>query len=118
MPHPVDVYIKTFPKEVHKKLQEVRRVIREVAPGAEEVMGYGVPTFKLNGNLVHFAGYAKHIGFYPGPAGLTAFAKDIAKYKHAKGSFQFPLDAPLPLALIKKITKFRLKQNMEKIKNR
>jgi uncharacterized protein YdhG (YjbR/CyaY superfamily) len=112
MPNAIDAYIKTFPKEVQKKLQEVRRAIADVAPGATEAMGYGVPTFKLNGNLVHFAGYAKHIGFYPGAAGIAAFAKELESYKHAKGSVQFSLDQPLPLTLIKKITKFRVKQQL------
>lgn len=114
---PIDSYIAEFPEDVQKVLQKVRKTIAKVAPMAEEAMAYGIPTFKVNGNLVHFAGYNTHIGFYPSPAGLTAFKKEISKYKNAKGSVQFPLDQPIPYDLIEKITKFRLKQNLEKMKN-
>ena len=110
----IDTYIADFPKEVQKLLQEVRKTIHAAAPEAEEAIAYGIPTFKLNGNLVHFAGYKNHIGFYPAPSGLKAFQKEIAMYKSSKGAVQFPLDKALPLGLISKIVRFRVKENMEK----
>jgi uncharacterized protein YdhG (YjbR/CyaY superfamily) len=106
----VDAYIQTFPSDVQRLLRTVRATIRKAAPNAEEVISYGVPTFKLNGNLVHFAGFRKHIGFYPGPDAIVKFKKDIADYKSARGSVQFPLDEPLPVALITKVVKYRVKQ--------
>lgn len=106
-------YISGFPEHTQFLLLEVRRTIRNAAPNAEETMNYGIPTFKLKGNLVHYAGYKNHIGFYPGAGGIAAFASEISKYKNAKGSVQFPINEPLPLELIKKITKFRVAQNLE-----
>ena len=112
----IDEYIETFPAGVQKKLTELRNVIRELAPDAVEKISYQMPTFYLNGNLVHFAAYSKHIGFYPTPSGITNFEQDIAKFKHAKGSIQFPIEDPLPLDLIIKIVNFRIKENLSKKK--
>lgn len=111
----IDLYIANFPKETQKRLQQIRETIRKAAPEAEEKIGYGIPTFVWHGNLVHFAGYKHHIGFYPGAAGIVHFSKEMSAYKQSKGAVQFPLDKPLPLALVTKITKFRLKQNLEKV---
>ncbi|HEX5112300.1 MAG TPA: DUF1801 domain-containing protein [Saprospiraceae bacterium] len=110
----IDEYIAQFPKEIRDRLEQMRETIRKAAPEAEEAISYAMPTFKLNGNLVHFAGYKNHIGFYPAPDGIEAFKKEIAKYKWAKGSVQFPHDQKLPMALITKIVKFRVRQNKEK----
>lgn len=110
----IDSFIADFPKETQKLLQQVRETIQKAAPEAQETINYGIPTFKLNGNLVHFSGYKNHIGFYPGAAGIKAFEKEISKYKNAKGSVQFPLDQPIPFDLITRITKFRVQQNIEK----
>lgn len=112
----IDAYIAEFPPDVQKKLVEIRETIRRAAPKAEETISYAIPTFKLNGSLVYFAGYARHIGFYPGADGIAAFAGDLAAYKTSKGTVQFPLDEPLPSKLITKIVKFRVKQNLEKNK--
>lgn len=110
----IDQYIVTFPAEVQEKLQELRKTISEEAPDAEEAMKYAMPTFVLNGNLVHFAGYKHHIGFYPAPSGLKAFPEEIARYKNSKGAVQFPLDQPLPLDLVRRIVQFRVKENLTK----
>jgi len=109
----IDEYIAAFPKEIRDRLQEMRSVIRKAAPEAEESISYAIPTFKLNGNLVHFAAFKNHIGFYPTPAGIEAFRKELSRYEGAKGSVQFPNDEPLPLALISKIVKFRVKDNLK-----
>ena len=110
----IDEYISGFPKDIQKVLQEIRNTIRKAAPDAEETINYAIPTFKLNGNLVHFAAFQKHIGFYPAPSGIDAFKKELSAYDGAKGSVQFPLDQPIPLALITRIVKFRVKENLEK----
>jgi uncharacterized protein YdhG (YjbR/CyaY superfamily) len=110
----IDEYIATFPKEIQKILEEVRATIKAAAPGAEEKISYQMPTFTLNGNLVHFAAFKRHIGFYPVPTGIEKFKKELAVYKGAKGSVQFPLDKPIPYALITKIVKFRVKENLKK----
>jgi uncharacterized protein YdhG (YjbR/CyaY superfamily) len=112
----IDLYIAQFPKETQLLLEQLRFTIKKVAPKAEECINYGIPTFKLNGNLVHFAGYKNHIGFYPGAAGIASFQKEISNYKNAKGSVQFPIAEKIPFKLIEKITKFRVKQNLEKAK--
>ncbi|MFN3841487.1 MAG: iron chaperone [Cyclobacteriaceae bacterium] len=112
----IDSYIQTFPKDVQALLQQLRKTIQKAAPQAEEAISYQMPTFKLNGNLVHFAAYKNHIGFYPAPSGLTEFQKEISKYKHSKGAVQFPLDQPLPLRLITQIVKFRVKENLKRVK--
>jgi uncharacterized protein YdhG (YjbR/CyaY superfamily) len=106
----MDEYIAAFPKDVQALLQKIRKTIQKAAPGAEEAMKYAIPTFVLNGNLVHFAAFEKHIGFYPGPSGIAAFAKELAGYKSAKGSVQFPLDQPIPYDLITRIVKFRVEE--------
>ncbi|NUM25358.1 MAG: DUF1801 domain-containing protein [Candidatus Buchananbacteria bacterium] len=110
----IDAYIKTFPKNVQATLKKLKSEIKLIAPKAEETINYGIPTFKLNGNLVHFAAYKTHIGFYPGSFAIKKFAADLAKYEVAKGTVRFPLDKPLPLSLIKKIVRFRVSQNTKK----
>ena len=112
----INEYIATFPADVQVILQKVRETIRKAAPQAEETINYQMPTFKLHGNLVHFAAFKNHIGFYPTPSGIEKFKKDIEKYEWAKGSVQFPLDKPMPYGLIGKITKFRVKENLAKVK--
>jgi len=108
----IDEYIAEFPPETQEVLQEVRRVIRAAAPAATETMSYAVPTFDLNErHLVHFAGYPRHIGLYPGPSGIAAFAGELAPYKHAKGSVRFPLGEPLPADLIRRIVKYRVAES-------
>ncbi|KAA5533334.1 hypothetical protein F0919_12370 [Taibaiella lutea] len=115
----IDAYIDVFPKPVQKLLESVWQTIRKAAPDAMECINYKMPTFRLNGkNLVHFAAYEHHIGFYPTPDAITAFAAEIADYKNAKGSVQFPLDKPMPLDLISKMTAFRVKQMEEKVKTK
>jgi uncharacterized protein YdhG (YjbR/CyaY superfamily) len=116
IPADVDTYISNFPEAVQIKLNAIRVAIRKAAPNAEEAISYMIPTFKLNGNLVHFAGYKTHIGFYPGPAGIEAFKNELVSYETSKGTVQFPLDKPLPLKMISAITKFRAIQNLEKSK--
>ncbi len=91
-------------------LEQLRATVQKSAPAATETIKYGIPTFVLHENLVHFAAFARHIGFYPSPSGIAAFKKELAGYKSAKGSVQFPLDEPMPLALIAKIVKFRVKE--------
>jgi len=110
----VDEYIAGFPPEIQKLLEQMRRTIRAAAPEADEKIGYGMPTLTLNGNLVHYAAYKNHIGFYPAPQGLEEFKEALSGYKGSKGAVQFPLDQPLPLDLISKITKFRVGKNLEK----
>ena len=114
----VDKYIAGFPKATQILLEKIRLTIKKAEPKAAETIGYGIPTFKLNGNLVHYAGYENHIGFYPGAAGIASFKKEISVYKNAKGSVQFPIDKPLPLSLVTAITKFRVIQNEAKAKNK
>ena len=105
----IDEYIAGFPRETQARLREVRDLIRTTAPEATETISYAIPTFDLNGkHLVHFAGFPKHIGFYPIPSGMEAFKEDLAPYKQGKGSVQFPLDQPLPLDLIRRIVEFRV----------
>ena len=115
-PHNIDEYIAGFPNNVQEILQKIRATIRQAAPDAEEKISYQMPTFFLNGNLVHFAAFKKHIGFYPVPSGIEKFKKELSAYKGAKGSVQFPLDQPIPYDLITKIVKFRVKENLEKAK--
>lgn len=107
----VDECIATFPEDVQAILKKMRTTIKAAAPRAEETIAYGIPTFKLNGkNLVHFSGYAHHIGFYPAPSAITKFKKELESYKQAKGSVQFPLDQPIPYDLITTIVRFRVKE--------
>lgn len=107
----IDAYIAGFPDEIQEILQKVRSTIRQAAPEAKEAIKYGLPTFVLNGNLVHFGGFPKHIGFYPTPSGIEKFKDELAVYKGAKGSVQFPLDQPIPYDLIRRITLFRVQEN-------
>ena len=109
----IDEYIAAFPADVQAILEKVRKTIRKAAPDAEEAMKYAIPTFVLNGNLVHFAAFERHIGLYPGPSGIAAFAKELAGYKSAKGSVQFPLDQPIPYDLIARIVKFRVEEQQQ-----
>src|SRR6266850_6615318 len=107
-------YINAAPKETRKKLREMRACIREAAPGAKESLKWGMPAFSNRRILVTFAAFKHHIGFYPTPSAVKAFAKDLSKYVTAKGSIQFPLEKPLPLPLIRKITAFRVRESVEK----
>ncbi len=109
---PVGDYIAGFPPETQKALEEVRALIRSVVPGAEEAISYGIPTFNLGGHhLVHFAGFAKHVGFYPTPGGIMAFKDELRPYKSAKGSVQFPLSQPMPTDLIRRMVEFRREES-------
>ena len=110
----INEYIAGFPESTQLILEELRTTIRKAAPDAQESINYGIPTFTLNGNLVHFGGFKNHIGFYPAPSGIEAFKKELSIYDGAKGSIKFPIDKPLPLGLITKIVKFRVKENVEK----
>ena len=110
-PITIDAYIAGFPEETQLILQKVRKTIREAAPDVTEAISYGMPTFKLNGNLVHFAAYKHHIGFYPAPSGIERFKEPLSKYKSAKGSVQFQLNEPIPYALIMEIVAFRRREN-------
>ena len=112
-----DKYIEGFPKEVQKLLLQLRTTVRNAAPDAEESIKYGIITYVLNGNLVHFGGFKKHIGFYPSPSGIKAFEEELSVYKNSIGAVQFPLDKPLPLNLISQIVKFRVKENLGPISN-
>lgn len=110
----IDAYIASFPDDIQKRLHEIRNIIQKNAPKAEEAIKYAMPTYVLYGNLVHFAGYKHHVGFYPAPAAIIEFADELAKYKTSKGAIQFPLDKPIPVGLVSKIVKFRVAQNKEK----
>ncbi len=112
----IDEYIYSFPKDIQAILEKTRKTIRNAAPEAEEAISYQMPTFKLNGNLVYFAAYKNHIGFYPIPSGIEAFKDELAPYIAGKGTLRFPLDKPIPYDLIKKIVIFRVKENMAKNK--
>ncbi len=114
LPKTIDEYIAGFPQEIQKILQKLRATIRKAAPGATETISYRMPTFTLKGNLVHFAAYKNHIGFYPVPSGIEAFRTELARYQQGRGSVQFPIGEPLPLDLIAQIVKFRVQENLEK----
>ncbi|OME45824.1 iron chaperone [Paenibacillus odorifer] len=111
----IDAYISGFSLEIQEILNTLRKVIKEAAPEAEEKISYQMPTFALHGNLVHFAAYPKHIGFYPTPSGINAFKDELSGYKGAKGSVQFPIDKPMPYELISKIVTFRVTENLKKV---
>jgi uncharacterized protein YdhG (YjbR/CyaY superfamily) len=115
-PKTIDEYIKTFPGDIQEKLRAMRKTIRAAAPEAEEKISYQIPTFFLNGNLVHFAAYEKHVGFYPTSSGVRVFKKELSLYKTSKGTVQFPIGKPLPLALVSKIVRFRVSENNAKFK--
>ena len=110
----VEEYFATLPPDTRSLLQEVRKTIRMAAPGAEELISYNIPAFKLGGMLVWYAAFKEHIGFYPRTSAIARFSKELAKYEGAKGSVQFPLDRPLPLDLIGKMVRFRVQENLER----
>jgi uncharacterized protein YdhG (YjbR/CyaY superfamily) len=114
----IDEYILGFPEKVQEILQKIRLTIKKAAPEAEEVISYQMPTFRLNGNLVHFAAFKDHIGFYPIPSGIEAFKEELAPYKGGKGSVQFPVNGKIPYSLITKIVKFRVMETREKMQKR
>ena len=113
-PDTIDAYISQFPSDVQKILQKIRTIVQLAAPDATEAIKYQIPTFVLNGNLVHFAAFANHIGFYPTSSGIEKFKDELSSYKSAKGSVQFPRGQAIPFSLIKKIVKFRVKETYEK----
>jgi uncharacterized protein YdhG (YjbR/CyaY superfamily) len=110
----IDEYVSSFPKDVQLILEELREAIRDSAPDAKETISYQIPTFKLKGNLVHFAAFKNHIGFYPTPSAIKEFEEELSEYEKAKGSIKFPIKEPLPIDLIKEIVKFRVKENLGK----
>lgn len=114
----IDEYIANFPEETQIILTKIRTVIQQAAPNAIEKISYAMPTFYLNGNLVHFAAYKNHIGFYPAPSGIEAFKMELSIYKGAKGSVQFPINHEIPYELIAKIVGFRVKENLQKSKGK
>ena len=113
-PTTIDEYIAAFPPEVQAILHKIRAIIRKAAPGAQEAIKYRLPTFVLNGNLVHFGAFKNHVGFYPTPSGTERFKKELSIYEGAKGSIRFPLDKPIPYDLIAQIVEFRVKESLEK----
>jgi uncharacterized protein YdhG (YjbR/CyaY superfamily) len=117
-PKTIDEYIAGFPADVQEILQNVRRTIREAAPDAEEAIKYRLPTFTLNGNLVHFGAFKEHVGFYPTPTGIERFEKELSVYESSKGAVQFPFDKPIPFNLIREIVEFRVKENLERAEAR
>ncbi|PKN99272.1 MAG: hypothetical protein CVU42_08455 [Chloroflexi bacterium HGW-Chloroflexi-4] len=110
----IDQYISEAPQEVQEKLKHLRAVIKSEVPDAEERMAYAMPTFSQEGNLVHFAYFKNHIGFFPAPSGIENFQEELAKYKTSKGTVQFPLDEEIPMDLVREIVRFRLKENLAK----
>ena len=117
-PTDIDEYIAAFPKDVQDILEELRQTIKKAAPEAKETINYQIPTFTLYGNLVHFAAFKNHIGFYPTPSAISAFEKELSRYEGAKGSVKFSIEKPLPLAVVSKIVKFRVKENLERQKKK
>lgn len=120
VPKDINEYIAGFSEPVQQLLQEIRAAIQKAAPDAQEAISYQMPTFKLNGNLVHFAAYKNHIGFYPAPTGITQFETELSDYQTTKGAIRFALDQPLPLELVSRIVKYRVKAHTSKVspKNR
>lgn len=114
VPQNIDEYLAVLPEDVKAIMETVRKLIHEAAPDAIETMSYQIPTFDLHGNLVHFAAFKNHIGFYPAPSGMEAFKEELSAYKGAKGSVQFPLNQPIPYDLITRIVKFRVQENLER----
>lgn len=110
----IDEYIASFPKDIQSVMNKLRKAIKEEAPKATEAISYQMPTFKLNGNLVHFAAYKNHIGFYPTPSAILAFKEKLSLYKTSKGAIQFPLEKSLPIDLIKEMVRYRVKENIAK----
>ena len=114
----IDDYIDRYPKEVRRLLKQIRRTIQKAAPRAKETISYRIPTYTLNGNLVHFGGFRTHVSFFPTSSGISAFEKELSSYKTSRGTVQFPLDKPLPLALVSRIVKFRVKESLGKLKKK
>lgn len=114
----IDEYIEQYPENIQKILQQIRSVIKEAAPHATEKISYQMPTFYLQGNLVHFAAFKSHIGFYPVPSGIEKFKEELSQYKGGKGSVQFSLDKPIPYDLIRRITLFRVEENLKNSKKK
>jgi uncharacterized protein YdhG (YjbR/CyaY superfamily) len=112
-PKSIDEYINDFPEEIRIKLEQIRETIKKAAPGTKEVISYGMPAFKLNSVLVYFAAFKDHISFFPTSNAIEVFAKELAEYETSKGTIRFPLDKPIPFELIAKITRFRLKEDIE-----
>jgi len=115
-PTTIDEYIAGFPAEIQEKLRAMRATIHAAAPDATEKISYAMPTFYLQGNLVHFAAFKNHIGFFPAPSGIERFAQEIGPYQTSKGTIQFPLTEPLPLDLVTKITQYRVQENLARAK--
>ena len=113
-PQTIDEYIAGFPPDVRMLLEQIRATIKHAAPDAQEAIKYQIPTFVLHGNLVSFAGYQNHIGFYPVPTGMEAFKDELAPYVAGKGTARFPLDQPIPFDLISRIVQFRVQENLDK----
>ena len=109
-------YIAGFPKGTQKLLKQLSSTIKKAAPGAKEVISYNMPAFKLNGMLVWYAGYKNHIGFYPSSSPIRVFKNELARYKTSKGAIHFPLDKSIPIVLVRKIVKFRMKENLQRLK--
>lgn len=118
VPNNIDEYIAGCPIDIQRILEKVRATIRVAAPEATEAISYQMPTFKLNGNLVHFAAHKNHIGFYPAPSGIDAFKMELKGYVTSKGAIQFPIDQPIPFNTIKKIVEFRVAENLGKAKTK
>ena len=117
-PKTIAEYIAGFPRDTQAILEKVRATIRDAAPGAEETIDYAIPTFTLKGNLVHFAAFKRHIGFYPTPTGIEKFKDELSGYEGAKGSVKFPLEKPIPYDLISQIVKFRVRENLERAESK
>lgn len=117
-PKTIDEYIASFPPDIQTILQKIRATIHKAAPGAQEAIKYQLPTFVLNGNLVHFGAFKNHIGFYPASSGVAKFKKELSGYASAKGSIRFPLDKPIPFGLMSRIVKFRVKENLARAKRK
>ena len=115
-PKNVDAYLKAVPPTVRVKLEKMRKAIRSAAPGAEEVISYSMPAYKYHGMLVYFAAFKNHMGFYPFLSAINTFKKELSKYEGSKGTVRFPIDKPVPLGLVTKMVKFRVKENLEKAK--
>ena len=115
-PKDIDEYIAKFPEDVREILENIRATIREAAPDAQERISYQMPTFALKGNLVHFAAFKEHIGFYPTPSGIENFMNELSQYETSKGTVRFPLDQPIPYDLIHRIVIFRVEENLERAK--
>jgi uncharacterized protein YdhG (YjbR/CyaY superfamily) len=113
----IDEYIATFPKKTQDILQKLRQTIRDSAPDAKEAISYQIPTFKLNGNLVHFAAYKNHIGFYPTPSAIREFRKELSHYEVSKGTVRFPINGSISFELVQKIVKYRVKENLGRLQS-